>query len=79
MDRDIVIENPQVAKVNMMGQETWQISGEWREVAHEKTPEINEEDIKTVMSQTGADREKALEAIKHAEGDLAKAILELSE
>ena len=30
-DKDIVIEHPEVAKVHMMGQETWQIVGRARE------------------------------------------------
>ena len=30
-DKDIIIENPEVAKVTMMGQQTWQITGAARE------------------------------------------------
>lgn len=77
-DKDIIIEKPQVSKVNMMGQETWQVTGEFREEAKETAPEISEEDIKTVMEQTGRSREDALKAIEEAEGDLAQAILSLS-
>ena len=39
--------------------------------------EINEEDIKTVMEQTGASKEEALKAIKDNDNDLAKAIMAL--
>jgi len=78
-DKDIIISPPQVAKVNMMGQETWQISGPAREVARDSTPDIKEEDIKTVIDQTGKTREEALHAIKEAKGDLAEAILTLSQ
>lgn len=77
--KEIVINEPQVAKVNMMGQETWQITGKATEREAEKTPEISDEDIKTVMEQTGKSKEDALEAIKKAEGDLAQAIMELSQ
>ena len=52
-EKDIIITNPQVSKVNMMGQETFQVVGEIHEQEHETTPEISEEDIKTVMEQTG--------------------------
>jgi len=76
-DKDIVIENPQVAKVNMMGQETWQIVGKAVEKAKSTEAEIKDEDVQTVMQQTGADREKALSAIKEAKGDLAQAILNI--
>ena len=78
-DKEIVIANPQVAKVNMMGQETYQVVGEAQERAISKEPEINEEDIKTVMEQTGTDEEKAKETIEKHNGDLAAAIMELKE
>lgn len=76
-DKDIVVTNPSVAKVNMMGQETFQISGIIHERARSEEPEINPEDIKAVMDQTGASKEHALGAIKKHKGDLAAAILEL--
>jgi nascent polypeptide-associated complex subunit alpha len=76
-DKDIIIEEPKVAKVNMMGQETFQITGTIIEQAKSTEPEIKEEDIQTVMSQANATKEQALEAIKKAKGDLAQAILEL--
>ncbi|MFH0979102.1 MAG: nascent polypeptide-associated complex protein [Candidatus Woesearchaeota archaeon] len=76
-DSEIVISDPQVAKVNMMGQTTFQVSGNISERPISSEPEINEEDIATVMDQTGATKEKALSAIKAAKGDLAQAILDL--
>ncbi len=75
--KDIIIEKPQVAKVNLMGQETWQIIGNAIEKSCSSEPEIKEEDIQTVMQQAGVSKEKALEAIKEAKGDLAQAILNL--
>lgn len=77
-DKDIVIESPSVAKINMMGQESWQIVGRAVEKPHSSEPEIKEEDVKTVMDQTGVSKEQALEAIKASKGDLAEAILKLS-
>ncbi|MCK4521929.1 MAG: nascent polypeptide-associated complex protein [Nanoarchaeota archaeon] len=76
-DKDIVINNPQVAKVNMMGQETYQVVGEAEEVEASKEPEINEDDIKTVSEQGNCSEEQAKEAIKRNKGDLAAAIIEL--
>ncbi len=76
-DREIVITNPQVAKVNMMGQKTWQIVGEEEERSLNTKPEINEDDVKTVVEQTGVSEEKARAAIEEANGDLAQAILSL--
>ena len=76
-DKEIIIHNPQVSKVNMMGQETYQIIGEAEERALSSEPEINEEDIKAVMEQSGVSEEKAKAAIESNNGDLAKAIIEL--
>jgi nascent polypeptide-associated complex subunit alpha len=77
-DRDIVIDKPQVSKVNMMGQETWQVVGEAKEQARSTEPEINEEDVKTVMDQTGKSRDEIIDEIKKTKGDLAQTILNLS-
>lgn len=76
-DKEIIITDPQVSKVNMAGQETFQISGITDERPLSSEPEINEEDIKTVMEQTGATEEKAKQAIENNNGDLAKSIMEL--
>ena len=76
-DKEIIIQNPQVSKVNMMGQETFQIVGQVEEHPISSELEINEDDIKTVMEQTGATEEKAKEAIEKNDGDLAKTIMSL--
>lgn len=76
-DKKIIIENPSVMKVNMMGQESYQISGEEHEENLETTPEISEEDIKTVVEQTGVSEEEARNVILEHKGDLAEAILSL--
>lgn len=78
-DKEIVIANPQVSKVNMMGQETWQIVGSAEEREISTKPEINEDDIKTVMDQAECSKEEAIIAIEENEGDLASAILSLKE
>lgn len=77
-DKDIIIEKPQVAKVTMMGQQTWQISGHVREqsrtIAYVPAPE----DIETVASQTGVSAEHAKKVLIETNGDIAEAILKLS-
>jgi len=78
-DKDIIIQNPNVAKVSMMGQESWQVSGRAVEKSRSSEPDIKEEDIKTVMDQTGKSKDEALQAIKDAKGDLAEAIMKLSQ
>ncbi|MBU2639963.1 MAG: Nascent polypeptide-associated complex protein, partial [Nanoarchaeota archaeon] len=73
-DKEIVIRNPSVMKVNMAGQENFQISGEVEERSLEK---FTEEDINTVKEQANCSEEEAKEALERNEGDIAKSILEL--
>lgn len=76
-EKEIVITNPQVSKVNMMGQKTYQIVGDEHERPLDTTPDINDEDIKTIVDQTGVSEEKAREALEETKGDLAEAIMKL--
>ncbi len=78
-DKEVVFENPQVSKVNMMGQDTYQVVGECVERAVSSEPDINEDDVKTVMEQTGVSEDVAKETIEKNNGDLAASIMELSE
>lgn len=68
-DKTLVIRNPSVVKVNMMGQESLQITGEIEE-------ENNEEDIKVIMEQASCSSEEAKKALEE-KGDIAGAILKL--
>ena len=77
-DSEIVITEPSVAKVNMMGQETFQISGNIHEREKETKPEISEDDIKTVAEQANVSLEQAKSAIEESNGDLAEAIMKLT-
>ena len=73
-NKEIIIREPQVVKVNMMGQESFQISGK----IHEKSvSKITEDDINTVIEQANVSREKAIKALEENHGDLAASILSL--
>ncbi len=71
-EKDIIISEPQVARIEMRGQETFQISGNVSEQSPKK-----EEDIKTVSEQAGVSLEEAARALEEANGDLAEAIMKL--
>src|SRR3989338_4366543 len=75
--RELVFQNPQVSKVNMMGQDSYQIIGTPEERSASEETEISEEDVQTVMQQTNCSEEDAMEALQESEGDLAQAILNL--
>lgn len=75
-DKNIIIDNPSVVKVNMQGQESFQITGD---ISEEETTPYNEgEDIETIIEKTGCAKEEAKEALDNANGDLTEAILSLT-
>lgn len=72
-DKEIVISNPQVSKVNMMGQDTFQITGDISERPRE---EISEEDVEMVAEQAGVSKEEAKATLEETK-DIAEAIMKL--
>jgi nascent polypeptide-associated complex subunit alpha len=78
-NKEIVVENPQVATLDLHGQKIFQVTGERiTERALEKETAkvtIPEEDVRLVADQTGKSVEEAKRALEETEGDLAKAIL----
>lgn len=69
---NIVIDNPSVMKIEMNGQESWQISGE---VSEEK---ISDEDVKLVMEKTGKSEQEVRDVLEANKGDIAETIASLS-
>lgn len=79
--KDIIITNPHVTKVNMMGQQTFQVMGTVTEKATATgttDTTISQEDIKTVMEQANVNQKTAEKALNESKGDLAEAILTLT-
>lgn len=80
--KEIVVEQPEVAILEMQGQKIFQVIGGQ---VTEKAPErkataapviaISEEDVQLVADQTGKSPDAARKALEECEGDLAKAIL----
>lgn len=70
----IIIENPTVSKMNIKGNEMFQVTGEVRD----DELLISEDDIHTVSEKTGAGLEESKRALEESGGDLAEAILKLS-
>ena len=75
-DKNLIIENPQVSRVKMKGQETFQIVGT---VVEEEKESFSEEDVKMVVEKTGASEDDVKVFLKENDGDIAKAILELKQ
>lgn len=68
----IIIEEPQVTKITMQGQASFQIAGNVR--VEEKS---SSDDVKMVMEQTGCSEEDAKAALLKSNGDIAEAIVSL--
>ena len=78
-DKKLVFENPSVQKVEMMGQVSFQLSGDFVEESLEvEKLEIDDESIETVVSQAGCSKEEALKALNQTNGDIAEAIILIS-
>jgi len=81
--KDIVIDEPEVAILEVQGQKMYQVIGgqvseqapSQRQGATAAQPTFSEEDVQLVADQTGKSLEKAKEALEDCGGDLAKAIL----
>ncbi|MCL4371705.1 nascent polypeptide-associated complex protein [Candidatus Marsarchaeota archaeon] len=78
-DKDIIISNPQITKIEAQGTVSFQISGDISEQPRDITLEISQDDVKVVMDSTGVSEEKARESLEETKGDIAKAILMLKE
>ena len=70
--KDLIIKNPSVMKVDMMGQESFQISGDVVESSG-----ISDEDVRTVAEQAEVLEDEARKALEETKGDLAEAIIKL--
>ena len=77
--KEIVIEAPEVAIVNVQGQKIFQVAGgkvsERAPQRQNTAPTASEEDVQLVAGQTGKSPDQAREALMECGGDLAKAIL----
>ena len=76
-NKEITIEEPEVAMLEMQGQKIFQVTGgKISEKAAERKPSgVAEEDVRLVADQTGKSVEEARKALQECQGDLAKAIL----
>jgi len=74
--KEIMIEEPGVAILEMQGQKIFQVTGgkiTEKTIEHKTT--VPEEDVRLVADQTGKSSEEARKALEESGGDLAKAIL----
>jgi nascent polypeptide-associated complex subunit alpha len=81
--REIIIKEPVVTSVVVQGQRMYQVTGgsalERTLSAEAAQPEVPEEDVNLVATQTGKTVDEAKAALKESGGDLAEAILRLKQ
>lgn len=81
LTREIVIDTPEVTLTRLQGQRIYQVVGgkiSEKPLGEVKTV-IPEEDVALVAQQAKVSMEKARETLRQTEGDLAQAILILSQ
>jgi nascent polypeptide-associated complex subunit alpha len=75
--KEYIFDEADVTMMDAQGQKTYQIIGKPRIVV--KKEEIPKEDIDLVVEQTGKSAEEAKKALEETKGDIAEAILKLTQ
>jgi nascent polypeptide-associated complex subunit alpha len=70
----ILINAPNVVKIDMKGQESWQITGD----AVEESGGVSEDDVRLIMEKTGKSYEDSKAILEKNGGDIAQTIVDLS-
>ncbi|MCD6089487.1 nascent polypeptide-associated complex protein [Candidatus Bathyarchaeota archaeon] len=79
-DKEIIVQNPEVAVLEVQGQKIFQVmGGEISEKKREKAISIPEEDVQLVAQQAKVSLDQARAALEQTGGDLAQAILLLTQ
>jgi len=78
--KEIIVENPEVTVMEMQGQKIFQVMGDRiTEKVVQKAVKIPEEDVQLVATQANVSPDQARAALEQTKGDLAQAILLLSQ
>ena len=76
--KEIIISKPSVTEMKAKDNSIFTVTADSYEEKELEVPIFSEEDIQLVSLQSGVDDEKARIALEEANGDLAKAILNLT-
>ncbi len=76
--KEIIIAKPSVTEMKAKDNTIFQVISDGYEEKELEVPVFSEEDIELVCQQAGVSKEKAIEALTEAKGDLARAILLLT-
>ncbi len=73
-DGNLIVDNPNVMKIKMQGQESFQVTGD---ISEEAAEAFSDEDVKMVVSQTEKSEDEVRAALEKSDGDIAEAIISL--
>ena len=76
--KEIIIVKPSVTEMKAKENTIFQVVAESYEEKEREVPVFSDEDIELVSQQASVSKEKAIEALTEAKGDLARAILLLT-
>jgi nascent polypeptide-associated complex subunit alpha len=77
--KQYVFENAEVTVMDVQGEKTYQVTGTPVVKAKQTEEDTLKDDVKLVMEQTGKSEAEARAALKETNGDIAEAILKLSQ
>ena len=75
--KEYIFKDAEVTVMDAKGQKTYQITG--NPIIRDRSDDTLKEDIKLVMDQTSKSEEEAKKALEDSNGDIAEAILKLSQ
>ena len=75
--KEYVFEDVEVTVMEVQGQKTYQLTGETK--IKNLSEDKQKEDINLIMEQTGKTEEEARKALQETKGDIAEAILKLTQ
>ena len=75
--KEYIFEDAEVTIMDAQGQKTYQVTG--NPIIKDRKEELKEEDIQLIIEQTGKSKQEALKALEESKGDIAEAIMKLSE
>lgn len=76
-EKEYVFNQAEVTIMNAQGQKTYQVVG--NPTIHQRKEEIPQQDIDLIVEQTGKTAQEAKEALEASNGDIAEAIMKLTE
>ncbi|MEM0372276.1 MAG: nascent polypeptide-associated complex protein [archaeon] len=74
--KTIIVRNPRVTMMEVQGQKTFQVMGD---ISEEDSVPFTGEDVGLVAEKTGKSKKQAEEALRKTKGDIAEAIVLLTQ